>query len=98
MAHFARLQNNTVIDVVVIHNEDIIDENGVESEQIGILLCRSIWGYEFDYLQTSYNKNIRKNYAGAGYTYDAVRDAFIPPSPGENCTLNEQTCNWECIF
>ena len=47
------------------------------------------------WIQTSYNHNIRKNYAGVGYSYDEVRDAFIPPKPFDSWTLNEETCNWE---
>jgi hypothetical protein len=47
------------------------------------------------WIQTSYNANIRKNYAGIGYTYDAGLDAFIPPSPYASWTLNESTCLWE---
>ena len=47
------------------------------------------------WIQTSYNNNIRKNYAGVGYSYDEVRDAFIPPKPFDSWTLNEETCNWE---
>jgi hypothetical protein len=47
------------------------------------------------WIQTSYNNNIRKNYAGRGYSYDEVRDAFIPPKPFDSWILNEETCNWE---
>ena len=47
------------------------------------------------WVQTSYNHNIRKNFAGIGYTYDSTRDAFIPPKPYASWTLNETTCNWE---
>ena len=47
------------------------------------------------WIQTSYNNDIRKNYAGVGYSYDEARDAFIPPKPFDSWTLNEETCNWE---
>lgn len=96
MAHFARIKNNNVVDVVVISNDDIKDQKGNESEEIGVGFCKSIWGNEFEYKQTSYNGSIRKNYAAPGYTFDSTRNAFIPPKPNEDCILNEETCNWEC--
>lgn len=78
MAHFARLKNNIVIDVVVIADNDIKDAIGIESEEVGIKFCQYLWGDEFEYLQTSYNGKIRKNYAGIGFFYDKEKDAFIP--------------------
>lgn len=95
MAHFARLKNNIVIDVVVINDNNIKDSNGNESEEVGIKFCQSLWGYEFEYLQTSFNGKIRKNYAGAGFAYDKERDAFIAPKPEGDYFLNEDTCQWE---
>ena len=94
MAHFAELnENNIVKQVIVVHNNELLD-NGVESEAKGIQFCQSLFGGEWK--QTSYNGNIRKNYAGIGYTYDEVRDAFIPPKPEEGeWILNEETCLWE---
>ena len=52
-------------------------------------------GDEFLWVQTSYNANFRKNYAGLGYTYDKIRDAFIPPKPFPSWVLDEETCNWD---
>lgn len=93
MAHFAQLDDaNVVTQVIVVHNNELL-ENGVESEAKGAAFCQSLFGGEWK--QTSYNANIRKNYAGIGYTYDAVRDAFIPPQPYPSWTLNEGTCNWQ---
>lgn len=94
MAHFAELDaTNTVTQVIVVHNNELLD-NGVESEAKGIAFCQSLFGG--NWVQTSYNASIRKNYAGVGYTYDPVRDAFIPPKPEEgNWILNEDTCRWE---
>lgn len=93
MAHFAELdENNVVKQVIVIHNNELLD-NGIESEAKGIQLCQSLFGG--NWVQTSYNGNIRKNYAGIGYSYDSVRDAFIPPKPYESWILNEDTCQWE---
>jgi hypothetical protein len=94
MAHFAQLdENNIVQQVIVVNNEELLDENGVEQEERGITFCQSLLGGNWK--QTSYNGNIRKNYAGAGYTYDAQRDAFIPPKPFNSWLLNETTCLWE---
>jgi len=96
MAHFAKLdENNIVLEVNVVDNSKLIDENGNESEQIGInFLINWSNGYS-NWKQTSYNGTFRKNYAGIGYTYDGERDAFIPPKLKEDCILNEETCNWE---
>lgn len=92
MAHFAQLnENNIVTQVIVVANDELLD-NGVESEVKGIAFCQSLFGGNWK--QTSYNGNIRKNYAGIGYTYDAGRDAFIPPKPFESWVLNEDTCRW----
>lgn len=94
MAHFAQLdESNIVTQVIVVHNNELLD-NGVESEAKGIAFCQSLLGG--NWVQTSYNGNIRKNFAGIGYTYDQTRDAFIPPKPEEgNWVLNEDTCLWE---
>jgi hypothetical protein len=107
MAHFAKLdKNNIVIQVDVVNNLDIKNENGVEQEQVGINFLHSFYRNPNDvWKQTSYNTQggvhllggtpFRKNYAGIGYTYDSVRDAFIPTKPYNSWVLNEQTCNWE---
>jgi hypothetical protein len=93
LAHFAQLENNIVTKVIVVSNQDILDENGQENEQKGIDFCSNLLGGTWK--QTSYNGNIRKNYAGIGYTYDEGRDAFIPPKPFNSWTLNEETAQWE---
>lgn len=94
MAHFAELDsNNKVIRVVVINNNELID-NGVESEIKGINFLNSLFGSS-NWKQTSYNGNIRKNYAGVGYYYDANRDAFIAPQPFLSWILNTESCRWE---
>lgn len=95
MAHFAKLnENNIVVFVTVGRDED----DGKEAE----LSARTGDTYK----QTSYNTQagvhllggtpFRKNYAGIGYTYDEARDAFIPPQPSPDCTLDEETCTWVC--
>lgn len=93
MAHFAELdENNIVKQVIVVHNNELLD-NGIESESKGIEFCQSLFGGTW--IQTSYNGRIRKNYAGIGYTYDLLRNAFIAPKPYESWILNEETCIWE---
>lgn len=80
MAHFAQLdENNVVQQVIVVNNSELLDENGVEQESKGIQFCQALLGGTW--IQTSYNGNFRKNYAGAGYVYDSQLDAFIPPKP-----------------
>jgi hypothetical protein len=94
MAHFAKLdENNVVTQVIVVHNNELLDENGVEQEAKGVAFCQSLFGGNWK--QTSYNGNVRKNYAGVGYIYDANRDAFIAPKPYSSWILNESTCRWE---
>ena len=96
MAHFAQLdQNNRVIQIIVVANEDILDADGNESEALGVAFCQNLIGEGTTWLQTSYNGNLRKNYAGLGYTYDSIRDAFISPCPYPSWVLNEETCRWE---
>jgi len=95
MAHFAQLdENNQVINVIVVSNNDCLDANGQESESSGIAFCKSLLGENTQWVQTSYNANFRKNYAGLGYAYDSVRDAFIPPSPYNSWILVEEICQW----
>ena len=90
MAYFAKLGiGNKVIAVHVVSN-DI-----ATTEQAGIDFLNNLHKTRDVWKQTSYNGNIRKNYAGVGYKYDQTRDAFIPPKPYESWILNEDTCNWE---
>ncbi len=97
MAHFAELDdNNIVTQVIVVNNNDLLVD-GKENEQKGIDFCKSLFGG--NWIQTSYNARIRKNYAGIGYTYDAVNDAFIPPRLECNhakLTLDTNTYQWVC--
>lgn len=96
MAHFAQLSsNNTVSQVIVVNNADAIDQDGNESEAVGIAFCQQLFGADTRWIQTSYNARIRKNYAGIGFTYDEDLDAFIPPKPFPSWVLNEDTCLWE---
>ncbi len=87
MAHFAELDsNNVVLRVIVVDNKDTSDAAGVEKEYIGAAFCERLFGGTWK--QTSYNGNFRKNYAGIGYTYDSVLDAFVPPKPYPSWTLD----------
>ena len=79
MAHYAKVSNNLVTQVIVAEPEFF--ETFVDSSP-------------GEWIQTSYSGSIRKNYAGVGYTYDATRDAFIPPKPYPSWTLVEATCQW----
>jgi len=95
MAHFAKIGlNSKVIGVVTVHNNELLDANGVEQEVNGINFLTQLTGWSI-WKQTSYNGNIRKNFAGVGYTYDEDKDAFIPPKPYPSWTLNETTCLWD---
>ena len=105
MASFAKIGlNNKVIEVLSIHNNELLDSNGVEQEVNGINFLTNLTGWSI-WKQTSYNTfggvhklggtPLRKNHAGIGYTYDEDRDAFIPPKPFNSWTLNETTCLWE---
>jgi len=93
MAHYAQLdENNVVVSVIVVDNKDTADANGVEKEYIGAAFCERLFGGTWK--QTSYNGNIRKNYAGIGYTYQADIDAFVPPKPYPSWTL-DTNAQWQ---
>lgn len=95
MAHFAKLdENNVVLEINCLDNNELLID-GIEVEAKGIAFL-TIWsGGYYNWKQTSYNGNFRKNYAGIGYTYDAQRDAFIPPQPYASWILDEEKCQWE---
>ena len=89
MAHFAKLDENNIVTQVIVVSNDI-----ATSESAGITFINNLYGTSDTWKQTSYNDNMRKNYAGIGFTYDESRDAFIPPKPYPSWTLNEDTCLW----
>lgn len=94
MAHFAELdENNVVTRVIVVGNADTSDANGVEKEHIGAAFCERLLGGTWK--QTSYNGNMRKRYAGIGFTYNEALDAFVPPKPFASWTLNNTTADWQ---
>jgi hypothetical protein len=93
MAHFAELDaNNVVLRVIVIATKDNSDANGVEKESIGRAFCERLFGG--NWVQTSYNGNMRKRYAGIGYSYDPALDAFIAPQPYPSWTLDDNA-DWQ---
>jgi len=81
MSHFAKIDNNNIVTEVIVAEQNFINSGAV--------------GDSFLWVQTSYNNNFRKKYAGVGDTYDSALDAFIPPQPYPSWTLNEDTCQWE---
>lgn len=95
MAHFAKIdENNVVTQVIVVDNKDITDPHtGQEDEILGIAFCKKLLGG--NWVQTSYNSNMRVRYAGIGYTYNRALDAFVPPKPFESWVLNTETADWE---
>ncbi len=98
MAHYARVNSQNIVTYVTpIPNEMITDENGIEREELAFEhLYSTIPDSVGDrWVQTSYNNNFRKRYAGLGYTWNENLDAFIPPQPYQSWILNEETADWE---
>ena len=96
MAYFAQLDSSSlVLQVIAVNNATIDNLPFPESEPVGIEFCQSIYGSDTIWKQTSYNANFRKNYAGIGFIYDPVLDAFIAPKPYPSWLLNTTTCKWE---
>lgn len=97
MSHFAQIDENDIVVQVIVVEQEVINTG--------------LFGDPTKWIQTSYNTHggvhygqdgnpdggnaLRKNYAGIGYTYDRVRDAFIPPKPFDSWNLNEETCLWD---
>jgi hypothetical protein len=90
MAHYAFLNENNIVTEVIPGKDETETIDGLDPEtwygNFRNQLCK----------RTSYNANIRKNYAGIDFTYDEQRDAFIPPKCHDEATLNEDTCRWDC--
>ena len=90
MAHFAKLGTGNIVERVEVVSNDVATD-----EQTGVDFLNNLYGTRDVWKQTSYNGNIRKNFAGIGFSYDQTRDAFIPPKPFDSWILNEDTCLWE---
>jgi hypothetical protein len=89
MAHYAFLDENNIVTEVIV---------GIDETELIEELSPEIWYGNFrnqTCVRTSYNGNIRKNYAGIGYSYDEERDAFIPPKPFNSWLLDEEICQWQ---
>ena len=96
MAHFAQIDdNNIVMRVTVVANSDTADSNGNEVESVGIAFCKALLGSDTNWVQTSYNNNIRHRYAGIGMKYDPTNDVFYEQQPYPSWTLNTSTWLWE---
>ena len=104
MAHFAQLDdNNVVTQVIVVSNDDTSDSNGVEAESIGVAFCQKLLGASTNWKQTSYNANMRGNYAGIGYVYSTgvatlgvgSTDVFMPAQPYASWTVSTTAAQWE---
>lgn len=90
MAHYAYLDNNNVVVAVIVGKDETELIDGLDAETY------YAQGTDYTVKRTSYHGKIRKNYAGIGYTYDQVRDAFIPPKCHDEAVLVEATCLWDC--
>lgn len=94
MAHFAQLdENNVVLQVIVVNNDDMLDENGVEQEHLGVAVCQRVFGGG-TWKQTSYNKNFRNKYAGVGDLYHSELNVFTRPQPYPSWTLDTENLFW----
>ena len=90
MAHFAQIDSDNIVrQVIVVNNEVLHDDKGVEQESIGVAFCQSLFGSDTNWVQTSYNGNFRGRYAGAGMTYDPIKDEFIIPEAPTDSTVTQ---------
>ena len=80
MAHFVQMNGNVCGEVIVVNNEVLENKLFPESESIGVAFCKSIYGEDTEWKQTSYNGNFRGRFAGSGMIYDAQKDEFIYPT------------------
>jgi hypothetical protein len=96
ISYFAELKDNIVLRTIAINTSEILDENGQESEGLGIAFCQNLFGGEWK--QTFENSSIRKNYAMDGDIYDEVRNAYIKPKPEDTqygkYVFDEESCKW----
>lgn len=88
MAHYAYLDHNNIVVAVIVGKDETELIDGLDTETYYAL------GTPYTVKRTSYNGNIRKNYAGVGFSYDSDKDAFIPPKPEDAIGFDEETCQW----
>jgi len=86
MAHFSEIVNGVVTNVIVVNDSELLDANGVEQESLGRQFCSNLLGG--DWVRTSYDSSVRKQYGIIGFTYDAVADVFIAPKPDASWVLD----------
>lgn len=89
---FAQIQDGVVVNTITVHEDALLDENGIEREEVGIAYCEQFG--EGQWLRTYPTGEKRKWYGQVGYTYRADLDAFVPPKPPVECTLDEELCHW----
>jgi hypothetical protein len=92
MAHFAELDENNIVKQVIVVDNNSIDPNN--EEESGILFLKSLFGEDTNWKQTSYNGNIKKNFAGVGYSYSEEHDAFIAPNFHTGWVFDATLCQW----
>jgi hypothetical protein len=96
MAHFAEIdENNVVLRVLVVADENTADENGNEVEAVGVAYLKGLFGEDTNWVQTSYNRNMRGIFASVGGTYEADTDVFIPEKPYPSWVYNYEGKHWE---
>lgn len=94
MAHFAELDENNIVLRVVVVDNSVLNDGGVENEVLGINYLKNILGQDTKWVQTSYNNSFRKRFAGAGYSYNEYLDAFINPKPYDSWVFDENEVSW----
>jgi hypothetical protein len=97
MACFAEINSENIVTQVIAVNDEVVGNKAFpETDQIGIDFCRSLFGQQTNWKQTSPEGAFRKHYAGIGFAYNPALDAFIPPKPYNSWMLNPVECTWEC--
>lgn len=96
MAHFALINEENIVQLVITVDNSVVTDSdtGLENEQLGIDFCKSLYGQDTQWIQTSYNNNFRLNYAGIGYIYDQNLDVFLFPKPYPSWVLDQTTYQW----
>jgi hypothetical protein len=89
---YARIVDNIVVDVIAIPREATWNENGVEDDTVGVAYCNSL--LEAEWVRTYPDVRKHKWFAGVGFTWRPDLDAFVPPQPHPDCTLDEEHCHW----
>ena len=93
MAHFAELNSDNIVQRIIVVANPVLDDNGVENEQLGIDFCKSLYGQDTVWKQCSYNGNIRYRYPAIGMFYDSIKDGFYTPQPYDNWIWSDtQNC------